>query len=94
MSHSRRPRNLRTLNKMKIELIYDADCPNLAAARLALIEASAKAGISVPWQEWERIALSRPRDDFRVANHPRRWQRCRGRECGRWRPQLQTVLYR
>jgi len=45
---------------MKIELIYDADCPNVAAARLALTGALAKAGVSTRWQEWERGAPRSP----------------------------------
>ena len=39
---------------MRIELIYDADCPNVAAAREHLREALARAGASPDWKEWDR----------------------------------------
>lgn len=39
---------------MKVELIYDADCPNVAAARSMLTAAFAKARIAARWLEWER----------------------------------------
>jgi hypothetical protein len=39
---------------MKIELIYDAQCPNVEAARQALREALRIAGLPGGWQEWDR----------------------------------------
>ena len=45
---------------MKVELIYDADCPNLVAARQALFGAFAKARMAAHWEEWERSAASSP----------------------------------
>ncbi len=44
----------------RIELIYDADCPNVPAARAALTQACQKAGIAADWQEWNRAAAQTP----------------------------------
>jgi mercuric ion transport protein len=38
---------------MQVELIYEKTCPNIAAARVALLHAFADAGVSPRWQEWE-----------------------------------------
>lgn len=35
----------------KVELIYDADCPNVAAAREVLLRAFAAAGVPPRWSE-------------------------------------------
>ena len=45
---------------MNVELIYDADCPNVAETRSMLIKAFARTGISARWREWERSALDTP----------------------------------
>ena len=37
-----------------VELIYDADCPNVVAARSLLIKAFTSTGVSARWREWER----------------------------------------
>ncbi len=39
---------------MKVDLIYDADCPNVAAARSQLLAAFARAGRAARWSEWDR----------------------------------------
>ena len=39
---------------MKVELIYDADCPNVTETRTRLVEAFAAAGLAPQWQEWRR----------------------------------------
>ena len=39
---------------MNVELIYDAQCPNVEAARSRLREAFRAAGLPVSWQEWDR----------------------------------------
>ena len=39
---------------MNVELIYDADCPNVAATRSLLIKAFTQTGVSARWNEWER----------------------------------------
>jgi len=41
-------------NAARVELIYDAGCPNAAAARSLLIKAFTRTGISARWREWER----------------------------------------
>jgi len=45
---------------MKVELIYDVDCPNVAATRSLLIEAFTKTGTSARWREWERNSPGTP----------------------------------
>lgn len=45
---------------MTVELIYDADCPNVPAARSQLIKAFMQTGVSARWQEWERGAPDAP----------------------------------
>jgi LmbE family N-acetylglucosaminyl deacetylase len=45
---------------MKVELIYDADCPNVAAARSLLAAAFAQARIATRWLEWERNESESP----------------------------------
>lgn len=45
---------------MKVELIYDAGCPNVAVARSVLIEAFTRTRTSARWQEWERSAEDTP----------------------------------
>jgi mercuric ion transport protein len=44
----------------RVELIYDADCPNVAAARSLLIQAFTRTGVSARWREWERGAPDSP----------------------------------
>ena len=39
---------------MNVELIYDADCPNVVATRSRLIKAFTQTGVSARWKEWER----------------------------------------
>ena len=45
---------------MNVDLIYDADCPNVAAARSQLIKAFTRTGISARWKEWERSSPASP----------------------------------
>lgn len=45
---------------MKVELIYDRDCPNVKAARKQLLSAFSLAGISPSWIEWDRAAMDNP----------------------------------
>lgn len=45
---------------MKIELICDVDCPNVAATRSLLIKAYAQTGVSAKWKEWERGSPESP----------------------------------
>jgi mercuric ion transport protein len=45
---------------MNVELIYDADCPNVAPTRSLLIKAFAKTGASARWREWERMSPDSP----------------------------------
>lgn len=43
-----------------VELVYDADCPNVAEARTALRQACAQAGVPVAWVEWNRKGAESP----------------------------------
>ena len=45
---------------MKVELIYDADCPNVAETRANLLQAFAAAYLEAEWTEWERSSPSIP----------------------------------
>ncbi len=45
---------------MNVELIYDAGCPNVAAARSLLITAFTQTGVSARWREWDRSASDSP----------------------------------
>lgn len=45
---------------MRVELIYDLDCPNAAATRTALIRAFAETGLNARWAEWDRGASESP----------------------------------
>jgi mercuric ion transport protein len=45
---------------MNIELVYDADCPNIEAARAQLEAACHQAGVPPRWQEWDRADESAP----------------------------------
>lgn len=46
--------------KAHVELIYDRDCPNVAEARAALLEAFAGTGVPARWIEWQRDAADSP----------------------------------
>ena len=45
---------------MKVELVCDPDCPNVAEARAQLLRAFAEAGISPGWIEWNRNSAAAP----------------------------------
>lgn len=47
-------------HKPKIELVYDADCPNVERARTAIQTALATLDITGEWQEWERGVETTP----------------------------------
>lgn len=44
----------------RIELVYDAGCPNLAATREVLLRALAEEGVPPSWTEWERGVAESP----------------------------------
>lgn len=46
--------------KCRVELVYDLDCPNIGAARTALLQAFARAGVAASWKEWDRKAPESP----------------------------------
>ncbi len=45
---------------IKVELIYDSDCPNVAPARDVLKQALTQAGLDAKWQEWGRGDVKSP----------------------------------
>src|SRR5438132_1237937 len=45
---------------MKVEFIYDSDCPNVAEARAQLLRAFTATGISPRWVEWNRNSVEAP----------------------------------
>ena len=45
---------------MKVEFIYDLDCPNVAEARAQLLRAFTETGISPRWVEWSRDSAAAP----------------------------------
>lgn len=45
---------------MKVELIYDHDCPNIESARTQLVRAFAQAKSTPTWTEWERSQPESP----------------------------------
>ena len=45
---------------MIVELIYDADCPNLPDTRSQLIKAFTQTGVPAGWKEWERSSPDTP----------------------------------
>lgn len=46
--------------KLTVELIYDSDCPNVAEARAALLQAFAGIGLPAVWKEWDRTGPGSP----------------------------------
>lgn len=45
---------------IKVELIYDSDCPNAEPARGVLKRALIQAGLEAKWQEWDRADVKSP----------------------------------
>lgn len=45
-----------------VDLVYDADCPNVATARAHLLAAFARTGTPPRWREWDRGADDSPRE--------------------------------
>ena len=55
--------------KPRVELVYDEECPQVAAARCALVEAFAQQSLSAAWSEWERSDPEAP-DYARLCGSP------------------------
>ncbi len=51
-----------------VELIFDATCPHVEAARAQLREALTRAGRPATWTEWDRAAMNAPRYTQRYAS--------------------------
>lgn len=48
------------MDSSTVELIYDQDCPNLAACREVLRSAFTQAGVAPAWREWDRNSPETP----------------------------------
>jgi len=48
------------MKNLKIELIYDLDCPNVEAMRGQLSKALAESKIDANWKEWDRNSEQSP----------------------------------
>lgn len=55
--------------KPRVELVYDAECPQVAAARRAVVEAFAQQSLPAAWSEWERSDPEAP-DYVRLCGSP------------------------
>lgn len=45
---------------IKVELIYDGDCPNIKGSRAQLFRAFIQAGVNPHWKEWDRASPESP----------------------------------
>jgi hypothetical protein len=55
------PRRRRRLNmSLTVELVYDKDCPHVAATRATLRRAFEAAGVPAKWTEWEQSSSDTP----------------------------------
>ena len=45
---------------MRVELVYDSDCPNVAATRANLLRAFGQLGLPAKWVEWQRSGTETP----------------------------------
>lgn len=45
---------------MKVELIFDRDCPHVEATRAQLTRACGETGLAARWKEWERNSPDSP----------------------------------
>lgn len=52
----------------RVELVYDAACPNVASARSLLVKAFTRTGVAARWREWERSSPDCPEDARRYGS--------------------------
>jgi mercuric ion transport protein len=45
---------------LTVELVYDKDCPHVAATRANLLRAFEEAGVPAKWTEWEQSSPATP----------------------------------
>jgi len=45
---------------MKVEVVYDSDCPNIQATRENLLRAFSEAHVPAKWTEWDRASAETP----------------------------------
>ena len=45
---------------LTVELVYDKDCPHVAATRANLLRAFEEAGVPAKWTEWEQSSSDTP----------------------------------
>lgn len=56
----------------RVDLIYDPDCPNVAAARTALLKAFASLSLEPRWSEWDRSDVNAS-EEIRACGSPTIW---------------------
>jgi mercuric ion transport protein len=54
------PKQMRNSHHLRIEMVYDPDCPNVDRARAAIRGALEAIGAPVAWREWDRNDPSTP----------------------------------
>ena len=50
----------RTTSVLRIELVFDRDCPNVGRAREMIRAALGEVGASAVWEEWDRADAATP----------------------------------
>ena len=59
---------------LTVELVYDKDCPHVAATRANLLRAFEAAGVPAMWTEWEQSSPEAP-GHLPASDHPPYWSR-------------------
>jgi hypothetical protein len=49
-----------TRNALRVELVYDRDCPNVGPARATILVALGEVGADALWAEWDRADAGTP----------------------------------
>jgi hypothetical protein len=50
----------RTISALRVELVYDRDCPNVGRARAMIRAALKEVGANAVWAEWDREDAATP----------------------------------
>jgi mercuric ion transport protein len=50
----------RTASALRVELVYDRDCPNIERARAMIRAALSEVGADIQWTEWDREGAETP----------------------------------
>lgn len=60
---------MQTDNPLRVDLVYDRDCPNVERARSMIRRALVEVGAAVSWREWDREDAGTPAE-FRNYGSP------------------------